>query len=65
MGDRRCCCEGECWWWEDRFNREESTNIGSDWVEVRGDWDIKNAGTGDLCLSCPPPLNQLHERYGS
>jgi len=39
MGDRRCCCVG-CVIFEDDFNRADSTDIGSGWVEDSGDWEI-------------------------
>jgi hypothetical protein len=58
-----CCCGG-CWIWYDHFNRAASTNVGGDWNEVSGDWEIVDAGTGDLCGTCSPPFNQLHEKAG-
>lgn len=38
---RRCCC-GACLEFEDHFYREDSTNLGADWDEVDGDWEIKS-----------------------
>lgn len=63
MGRRRCCC-GNCWVWEDHFNRSASTNLGADWNEVAGNWEIVDADTGDMCGGCPSPHNQLHEKAG-
>ena len=36
---RRCCCI-ECTQFEDSFTRSNSTNLGSDWSEEAGDWQI-------------------------
>jgi hypothetical protein len=36
------CCEGECNRFEDDFDRESSSNIGSDWTEEAGDWSIES-----------------------
>jgi hypothetical protein len=40
MGDRRCCCG--CWTGSDDFNRADSTDLGDDWDERSGDWEIKS-----------------------
>ena len=37
MGDRRCCCIGDCIIFTDDFEREE---IGANWDIIAGDWDI-------------------------
>lgn len=34
------CCSG-CVYFEDDFNRPDSTNLGADWTEVAEDWEIK------------------------
>jgi len=38
MGRRRCCCG--CVIASDDFNRANSTNLGSNWTELAGDWSI-------------------------
>jgi hypothetical protein len=40
MGRRCCCTTGGCLIGKDYFNRVSSTNIGSDWNELTGDWEI-------------------------
>jgi hypothetical protein len=38
---RRCCCTTEgCEIGEDTFDRSDSTNIGTDWTELSGEWEI-------------------------
>lgn len=37
---RRCCCPKGCAIGEDAFNRTDSTDLGSDWDEVSGSWEI-------------------------
>jgi len=34
------CCSRACWFVEDDFLRANSTNLGSDWDELSGDWAI-------------------------
>ena len=34
------CCEDECFFGSDDFNRSNSTNLGSDWTEVTGNSEI-------------------------
>ena len=45
---RRCCCK--CFVFTDDFDRTDSTDVGSDWNEVVGDWEILD--------------NELHEEAG-
>jgi hypothetical protein len=65
MGRRRCCCE--CWKFLDDFNRTSGTDIGVDWHEERGDWDItaegrlhekynEAGGTADAMVICTRPV---------
>lgn len=42
MGDRRCCCTTGCWSFLDYFYRDDSTDLGSKWHELHGDWQIKS-----------------------
>jgi hypothetical protein len=43
MSRRRCCC-GKCTIWvDDEFDREDSTDLGPDWEEIVGDWEIQSA----------------------
>jgi len=42
MGRRCCCAAGGCKIGEDAFNRTDSTNLGTDWDEVSGSWEIKD-----------------------
>jgi len=41
---RRCCCDVECLLFEDDFTRvtDPDTDLGSDWDEISGDWDISS-----------------------
>lgn len=39
MPRRRCCC---CIYETDRFDRVDNTDIGANWSEVLGDWEIKD-----------------------
>lgn len=48
FGPGECCCP--CWVWADNFNRSNSTNVGTDWTEEVGDWEILS--------------NRLHEKAG-
>jgi len=41
MGDRRCCCLG-CPTYSDDFNRANSTDLGDNWEECSGNWEIKD-----------------------
>lgn len=41
MSRRRCCCDKACFLFEDDFERDNSTDLGSDWNEVVGDWGIQ------------------------
>jgi len=68
MGRRRCCCG--CWSASDNFNRADSTNIGSRWVECNGDWYITEnqlgvTGIGDTLFLQRPPrsVNGIGEVY--
>lgn len=36
----RCCCGAGCQIASDDFDRADSTDIGADWDEVAGDWEI-------------------------
>lgn len=66
MGGRRCCCNLGCWSFTDRFNRPASSDLGGDWYEATGNWEIIDAGAGDLCTAgCSMPLCQLHEAFGT
>jgi hypothetical protein len=42
MGRRCCCVQGGCEIGEDTFTRSDSTNLGSDWDELSGSWEIKD-----------------------
>ena len=58
MGDRRCCCGAGCWIWSDDFDRIPialTSNIGSDWNEVVGEWGIRFVGIDGM----------LYEEYTS
>ncbi len=35
-----CCPPAGCIYFEDDYNRGDSTNLGGDWTEVSGDWEI-------------------------
>jgi hypothetical protein len=41
---RRFCCCGECSVFSDSFNRTPSTDLGSGWSELSGDWEIVDVG---------------------
>lgn len=41
-----CCCKS-CWYAFDDFEREPSTDLGPDWAECSGDWDIWYSVTDD------------------
>lgn len=69
MGDRRCCCS-ECWKFLDYFYRDDSTNLGSDWLELDGDWEIKSfqlyePGNPDALVvgSHPQPAYSAGDQY--
>jgi len=55
MGDRRCCCVGECIVLDDDFDRAPSTSLGSNWHEEAGDWETIGY----------PPNGWLHEKAGT
>jgi hypothetical protein len=38
FGPGECCCP--CWWWTDKFDRGDNTDVGSDWMEEVGNWCI-------------------------
>lgn len=40
MPPRFCCCVTGCDIASDNFNRADSSSLGSDWVEISGDWEI-------------------------
>lgn len=40
MPPRRCCCDNNCYIFRDDFDRADSTDLGSDWEECSGDWEI-------------------------
>ena len=40
--DPGCCCYPGCNIFDDSFTRGNSTNLGSDWTEVDGDWSISS-----------------------
>ena len=44
LGGITCCCDA-CVSFSDNFTRADSTNLGSDWNEVSGDWSI----SGNRC----------------
>lgn len=45
------CCDGDCWYFEDTFTRDNSTNVGAAWNEIASsDWEILD--------------NELHEKIG-
>lgn len=37
-----CCCKGGCWEFLDNYDRADSTDVGGDWLEVAGQWEIKD-----------------------
>ena len=57
---------GECWIFEDNFAKEDTTDLGSDWNEVAGEWGIEDEelveiyadteGTGNAQLFCTQPV---------
>lgn len=79
MGRRRCCCDSGCWQFFDDFNdlaRQGSTNLGSSWNEVVGDWGIVGfeliedfstgvSGTANSLLICTEqqPAYSAGEQY--
>ncbi len=42
MGWFPCECCGTCGIFEDGFNRADSTDIGSDWTETTGNWEVSS-----------------------
>jgi hypothetical protein len=76
---RRCCCEVICWYFSDHFDRSLSgtTDMGSDWNEVVGDWGIvgyqcvENYATGGgtanalLITTQQQPVASAGEQYMS
>lgn len=40
MSRRKACCHKNCGYFDDSFNRADSTDLGSDWTEVEGNWRI-------------------------
>jgi hypothetical protein len=75
MGRRRCCC-GICWSFLDNFNRTPSDDIGPNWHEELGEWDIigsaeegwlhekhDGGGTANATVICtrPVPLHSAGE----
>ena len=46
MPTARCCCN--CEYFEDLFDRSDSTDLGGAWTEIDGDWEI--AG-GELTIA--------------
>ena len=76
MGRRRCCCPGECFVFADTFAEGNTTDLGSDWNEVSGDWGILsqelvedysdgadcNSGATLICTQ-PVPIYSAGEMY--
>jgi hypothetical protein len=68
FGPGPCCCP--CWEFLDNFNRTPDTDIGSNWHEQLGDWDIVGSagdgrlhekhdeagGTADAMVICTKPV---------
>lgn len=70
MGFFWCCCTaGECWTFEDDFNRSDSSDLGSDWNEISGDWEIdtnrlhepSTSGPDKVACTQPVPLRSAGE----
>lgn len=76
---RRCCCPEGCWFFYDDFGdgttRNNTTNLGSHWNEVTGDWGISGwmlienyatgGGTANALLMCTDqvPLDSAGDVY--
>ena len=68
---RRCCCRSaDCWWFEDNFNQDNTTNLGTDWNEVTGDWGIEDrhlvekyggGGTSSAKVFCTQPIPERED----
>lgn len=67
MARRRCCCkEPGCWSFEDNFGETDTTDVGSDWNEVTGQWGIEDeelvekyadtVGASNARIFCTQPL---------
>ena len=63
------CCPGGCPIFSDSFTRADSTNVGSDWSELLGDWSIASnklsvATTGAIikCNTAAGSLNNYQVR---
>lgn len=35
-----CCCGDDCTFFTDDFNRADSSDLGSDWTEAAGNWEV-------------------------
>lgn len=57
-----CCCGNpDCWYWWDLFDRADSADVGTDWNEVVGTWEIYNnylreSGTAGAKIFCTEPI---------
>ena len=54
---KQCCSASPCWEWSDNFNRADSTDVGANWNEVVGAWEILSnelheTGTANAKLFC-------------
>lgn len=70
IGSRRRCCCGDCWRFIDYFHRDDSTDIGSGWQEISGDWEIKTeqlyepGNSGAIALgTSQQPLRSAGDQY--
>jgi hypothetical protein len=70
MGARRRCCCGACFEFIDYFYRDDSTNLGDDWAEIDGNWEIKSnhlyqSGTPNSFVVCQQkvPVRSAGEMY--
>ncbi len=66
MGPCKSKCCSSCDIFEDNFIRSDSTNIGSDWEEVSGDWSISSstllAAVGVVKCVTPHPDSTSHHK---
>mgnify|MGYP003451128372 CR=1 FL=1 len=54
----KCCCE-ECYTFLDNFDRSDSTDLGSDWTECSGSWEIDTNRLTETTLSGVVVLNHM------
>jgi len=66
MGDRRCCCP-HCIVFQSAFDREDSTDLGSNWEEDSGKWEIVDEELwceeeGVVMCQLPTPTNAQYAK---